>query len=255
MAVLTKSLGTAADLVADLLAETDTAAAIPGSDWTVRQAAVHLVAGTHLYASCLEGVQSPLQDFAPATLAAFNGGAAMALAAVPDPDLADHLARAAERLGGAARETSPERAAIWHAGTAMPAGFIVRTITMELLLHGGDIAGAAGTAWKPPEEIAATAAGLFGDTAALQFRRRRAKGFDGRYQCDTPLGPAWAVHISAGTIARLDQCSSPDGVVRGPAMTLLRWTSGRATWGTTSLVAEGPLAGLVPRLMECFSPL
>src|SRR2546421_4934391 len=88
-----RGLHRAAGRVADLLRSLpDLDGKIPRSDWTVREAGVHLLTGTTLCADIATGMPSPVSGVDPYTLAAEN---AARIADIPESDPAT-LARLLE---------------------------------------------------------------------------------------------------------------------------------------------------------------
>jgi len=143
-----RALPRAAGRVADLLRSLpDLDIRIPRSDWTVREAGVHLLTGTTLCADIATGMPSPVPGLAEDTLAVEN---AARIADIPesDPDaLARLLEDAVDRVLHVTVHRRGDEIVVWHGGRRIPLAHLVALCVGEQLLHGLDIAAATGRAW------------------------------------------------------------------------------------------------------------
>jgi hypothetical protein len=134
--------------VADLLRSLpDLDAAIPRSEWNVRQTGVHLLTGTTLCADIATGMPSPISGLAAETLAAEN---AARIADIPESDpatLAGLLEDAVERALHVTAHRRGDEIVVWHGGRRIPLVLLVGLCVGEQVLHGLDIAAATGRAW------------------------------------------------------------------------------------------------------------
>jgi hypothetical protein len=142
------ALPRAAGRVADLLRSLpDLHVDIPRSDWTVREAGVHLLTGTTLSADIAAGMPSPVSGLSPEALAAEN---AARIADIPESDpatLARFLEDAADRMLNVTAHRRGDEIVVWHGGRRIPLAQLVALCLGEQLLHGLDIAAATGRAW------------------------------------------------------------------------------------------------------------
>jgi len=141
---LNRAGGRAAGLLRTL---SDVNRRIPGSEWTVRQAAAHLLTGTVLCGDIATGLRSPVPDVARETLAAEN---AARIADIPESDpatLAGLVESAVDRLLAVTDGRRGDEPVVWHGGRRIALGHLVALCAGEHLLHGLDIAMATGRPW------------------------------------------------------------------------------------------------------------
>jgi hypothetical protein len=129
------------------------------SEWTVRQAGVHLVTGTALYADIATGLRSPVPAFTRETLAADNSAR---IADIPESDpaiLAVLLQQAADRVLLVTANRRGDEIVVWHGGRRISLGHLVCLCLGEHLLHSLDIAVATGRPWTlEPGDVGLVAA-------------------------------------------------------------------------------------------------
>lgn len=225
-----------------------------GGVWTVRDTAVHLIAGTHLYARLVSGAPSPVGE--PSSLAILNAGAFCALAEDRPRELATLLANAVNAYHGAASPLPPHETRPWHYGRELPVAFHSALLANELLLHGTDVALAAGVPWQGHEPAART---VWSVLAPWLTPRRFLPDVAGDTQASVALSASGCrtlvFRIGSGTIAASDDPAAPDCVIQGPAMQMLRWYFQRDGWEAAGLEASGQQANLAPRVAEFLRPI
>ncbi|MFB7911298.1 maleylpyruvate isomerase family mycothiol-dependent enzyme [Kitasatospora sp. NPDC056076] len=126
-----------------LLAGCDGGTPVPGSTWTVAEAAAHLAMANELMAALAAGGQRPYGDGTPGSLAAAN---AAALAARPERDPAVLAAQIAERAREftAAATPRPGTAPVTTPLGAMDLDTLTAYLLTHMLAHLYDIARALG---------------------------------------------------------------------------------------------------------------
>ena len=138
-----EQLRAAAGRVAALLDGADGSRRIPGSEWTVAEAASHLVVGTRQYLDMVRGVPSPVKD-----MSEVPGLNAELLADNPERDLAvlrtEMLAAVDELIAAASQSTTP---VTWHGGVHYEVDNHLALVLGEYVVHGYDIAQALGKPW------------------------------------------------------------------------------------------------------------
>jgi uncharacterized protein (TIGR03083 family) len=97
------------------------------------------------------------------------------------PSLADRVEAAADDLLAAAERLQPDQEVSWHAGLRMPLSTVLAVACGECLVHGRDIARAAGRPWPVPADWARTVfLGLL-PVVPHYLRAERAQGRPARY--------------------------------------------------------------------------
>ncbi len=143
---------TALDLMAGRMADLlrslpDLDVPIPGSEWTVRQAGVHLITGAALAGDIATGMPSPVPGLDPGTLATEN---AQRIADIPESNpetLAGLLGEAVQRLLEVTAGRSGHEMVLWHRGRRIELAHLMCISLGEVVLHGHDMATAGGRTW------------------------------------------------------------------------------------------------------------
>lgn len=120
---------------------------IPGSEWTVREAAIHLINWPPVYCDIATGMPSPVPTLEKA---AFAADAALRISDVPesDPDrLADLLLDGIGRFLETTAGRPGDQEVVWHCGLPIDLASLVCVLLGEQILHGFDMAKATGTPW------------------------------------------------------------------------------------------------------------
>jgi uncharacterized protein (TIGR03083 family) len=182
----TAALPAAAERTAQLMREiTDPNASVPGLRWTAAELAAHVVADLRTYTGVVAG-QGPA--VAPGTAPAAELGTAenqRQLAGYPErsPDrLAAELTRAMPAFVAAAEAASPGAQLGSPVGVAMTPATIAAIVLGEQLIHGLDLARAAGRPW--PIEAADARLVIPGliDLLPSYINRGKARGLRARYE-------------------------------------------------------------------------
>jgi uncharacterized protein (TIGR03083 family) len=136
--------GAAAQLVALLRSGPD-----PGLDavgrWKVRDVAAHVAGGAEIYAQMLRGTPSPAPTIE--AIATLNDQIVAELGDQDLPALADRTEAAAADMLAAAGRHHGDPDLPWQAGLRMPLSTVLAVSCGEYLVHGYDIAHAAGARW------------------------------------------------------------------------------------------------------------
>ena len=125
----------------------DLEAPIPGSEWTVREAAVHLVNHAGIYTDIADGMPSPIDSM---TREALGNQNAQRMGDIPEshPEkVAGLLTEAVAGLLEATACRSGDQAVVFHAGVSLDLARLMCISLGEHLLHGYDIARAVGYPW------------------------------------------------------------------------------------------------------------
>lgn len=230
-----EAIAAVAASVADLLRSCgDGSARIPGSEWTVAEAAAHLALANELMAGLAAGRALPYGDGTPGSLAAAN---AASLAAFPERDpavLADAVTRHAAAFTEAAAARPADAEVVSPLGT-MDVAVLGSYLLTHMLGHGYDIA----VALRRPHMVDAALVDL-----ALPFLRwampkvvsaGAAAGHRGCYRLRVRGGARFAVTFDGGA-ARVsaEPPRRPDCTILVEPVTFLLIALGR----------RGPLAAM-----------
>lgn len=224
-----------------------------GGVWTVRETAVHLITAVNMYAGLAAGSASPIVD--RSSLAIFNPGAFYALREDRPAELASLLAAAVDSYCAAVSPLRPDELRPWHYGREVPVAYNIALIANELLMHGTDIALAAGVQWPGDEPAARTTWAVLAPWLTPV-----------RFLPDVAADTRAAVSLCADDCAPLTfriegamtLATEPvelDCTIRGPAMRMLRWYFQRDAWPDAGLTAEGPRSDLAQRLAAFWRPI
>ncbi|MEV6025939.1 maleylpyruvate isomerase family mycothiol-dependent enzyme [Streptomyces sp. NPDC052036] len=138
---------TAADIAALLRAAADTTVPVPGSEWTVGEAAAHLAVANELMADLAAGRERPYGDGTPQSLAAANARSLAAFGERGAEPLAAMIVAQADGFLDAVARTTAESTA--DRTLVTPLGPMDRSVLASYLLthmlgHGYDLARALG---------------------------------------------------------------------------------------------------------------
>ncbi|MGE5136642.1 MAG: maleylpyruvate isomerase family mycothiol-dependent enzyme [Gemmatimonadota bacterium] len=237
-------------------------AAVPGLTWTAAETAAHMVAEFRDYAAFARGERdagAPLASAGRETAAQRQAAAnAAQLARFPERDLsrlADLVVPAAEDFLAAVRELGTGERIGTSNGLAMTPPTMAAALLGELVVHGHDIARAAGVPWpiSRPDAVHVIAGVMAMVPGYLD--QRRAAGLHVSYELRLRGGPRYRIAIDDG-VAEI----SPPGLAADcwisadPAAFLLVGYGRTGQWGQ---IARGKLVagGRKPWLGFAFGQL
>jgi uncharacterized protein (TIGR03083 family) len=215
-------------------------------EWSLKELAAHLAAMAGLQRSYAAGEGSPVRSFEG--IAAFNEERLRGHAAEELPQLADRIEGGMKETVEELRGAGAERVVPWIGGVQITTGDLAGIILGELLVHGHDVARAAGGSWSidpahanvvfeavaplMPHYVDEDEARGFSGTFDVRMRggpRRLLVFDDGRLSIEEPDGRSVDCHISADPTAFLLVGYGRMGPV-APALTgkMLAW--GRRPW-------------------------
>lgn len=149
VATAESSLG---DLIS-MLASVTRADARAVGHWTVHDVAAHLCAVCDVYGSILRGGGSPVPDLE--SIARWNAQAVANNGARSFEDLVQEMRQGVGKLSGA-MHSAVDRPVAWHGALRLPLATACCILAGEALIHGRDIARAAGRPWSIGPERART---------------------------------------------------------------------------------------------------
>jgi uncharacterized protein (TIGR03083 family) len=216
---------------------TDPAAPVPGLSWTVAEVAAHLVADLREYTDVVAG-HGPGPAMAPE-----QATAADLTAADNRRQLASHSERNPGRLAGELAEAVPafiaaaDAAPAW-ARVSTPFGMPASPATLaaivlgEQLIHGLDLARAAGRPWPITAGDARLVIPGLMDVLPGYIDRDRARGLRARYELRFGGDLRYQLAIDDGTGTVGAPTSRPDCVITADPVTFLLVGYGRISqWG------------------------
>lgn len=215
----------------------DTAVPIPGSAWTVREAAVHLVNCGDRYAGMLQDEPNGYPSLAPDVCAQLNDEL---IAAIPESDpakLASLTHDAVGRLIDASADCDDTTEVLWHCGIRVPAANVVATAIAEHLVHGYDIALATRRPWPIDPHHAAWGLFGYGPAYAVCVNRATASGHTAGYSIKFRTGERFTARFVDGAYRTEPPGSEPIDctITADPVAFLLVGTGRLSQWEAIAL--------------------
>jgi hypothetical protein len=244
-----------ADLIRSL---PDLHAPIPGSEWTVREAAVHLVNLAGIYTDIADGMPSPIESM---TREALGNQNARRLGDIPESDpekVAGLLTEAVAGLLEATACRSGDQAVVFHAGVSLDLADLMCISLGEHLLHGYDIARAVGFPWPIDPLHARLVLSGYGPCYESWLNDEAAAGLTASYGIELRGGNAFTVRFSAGGCHLEPRDSGVvDCTISADPVAFLLVRSGRMTqWEAIALglySTTGPMPELGLAFMDLFA--
>ncbi len=234
----------------------DTSTAIPASEWTVRDAAVHLVGSNHRVAILATGEPSTVPTVDKRFL---DARARTLIAENPETDpkkLADQIRHGLERVMAITATRRGDQPIAYHAGLRLNLAELVSLYLGEYLLHGYDVAAAVGTPWPIDPGYAALAVGAYHRCYPAIFNQAAAAGLDVTYRLDTAGTRPFSVRIAGGTCEESAAPGAADCVISAdPVTTLLVMSMRLSQWAAIALgrlTFSGERHEIGPRFSDLF---
>lgn len=234
----------------------DTTTPIPDSEWTVRDAAVHLAGSNHRMAALAGGAASNVPT---ADKQFLDARARKLIAENPETDgkkLAEQVREGLERVMAVTATAPGDQPIAYHAGLRLNLADLVSIYLGEYLLHGYDIALAVATPW--PIDSGYAALGLDGFRACYSaiFNPAAAAGFDATYRLDTAGTRQFFVRVASTTYEEPTAPGAIDCVISADPVTALLVMSGRLSqWAAIALgrlTFSGDRPEIGPRFNDLF---
>ena len=229
---------------------------IPLAEWTVREAAVHLVNFAAVNADVAAGMASPRLSAEKTHVAADN---LRRIADVPETD-PDKLARlvldGVDRFLEATTGRSGDVEITWHCGLKLGLAELAGVELAELILHGYDMATAIGYPWPIDPLHALIVLNGYGPAFGLVVNHERAQGLNAGFGIELRGGPAFTARFVDGQYQVEPADSGPvDCTISADPVAFLLVGSGRLD--PVAAVALGLLSagGERPELALAFNQL
>lgn len=246
----------AARVGALIAAAPDSSTPIPGSTWTVRDAAVHLAGGGHRYAALVEGAPSPVTHLDVEFMAA---RARALIDAEPESDparLADMVTTGFGRVLTATANCAGDEVVDYHCGTRPDVARLVGVSLGEALLHGYDLAVALGVPWPIDRRDAALVLRGHRVIVPMLLDAAAAGDLEATFRLDVDGTEPYAVRVGGGSCVQIEPDDPADCVISADPVAALLVSSGRlAQWPAVSLGAvtfAGPRPELGPLFAQIF---
>jgi hypothetical protein len=231
---------------------------IPASEWTVREAAVHLVNHAGLHTEIAEGLASPIESVAREALAAEN---AARIADIPEAGaekVASLLTDAVAGLLEATANRSGHQPVQFHAGVSLDLAALVCISLGEQLLHGYDIATALGAPWPIEPLHADLVIYGYGPYYGSMVDPEMARGVTASFGINLRAGSSFRVRFDDGGYRMEAPRSGPVDctISADPVAFLLLWSGRMSPWEAIALnlyVADGQDSRLGLHFMELFA--
>lgn len=214
----------------------DTSLAIPDSEWTARDAAVHLAGSNHRMSALAGGEVSTVPTVEKQFL---DARARKLIAENPETDgkkLADQIREGLERVLAVTSNRPGDQPISYHAGLRLNLGELISVYLGEYLLHGYDIATAVGAPWPIDPGYAALAVRGYRACYPAIFKPPAAMELRATYQLDTAgINPLF-VRIAGGVYEEPATPGSIDCVISADSVAALLVMSGRLSqWAAIAL--------------------
>ncbi|SHM95042.1 maleylpyruvate isomerase family mycothiol-dependent enzyme [Actinacidiphila paucisporea] len=246
-----------AERIGDLVrTAADTAVRIPGAEWTVGEAAAHLVLANELMADLAAGRPRPYGDGTPGSLAAVNAAGLAGFTERRGAVLADGIVSHAKAFTAAAAVRPPGEEVVTPMGP-MDLGTLGSYLLTHMLGHGYDIA----LALRRPHMLDAANVALTLPFVTLAMPRvvdaRAAAGHSACYDLRVRGGGGFTVTFTDGTaVVGAGRPRRPDCTIVSEPVTFLLIALGRC--GPVSALTRGKILAwgrkpwLAPRFPRLF---
>ena len=237
-------------------AQSDTSTRIPASEWTVRDAAVHLAGSNHRHIALANGGGSTATTLDKRDL---DTRTRRHNAENPEADpkaLANQIRDGFAEFLEVTATVPANRLIAYHGGLRPTLARMACVLLGEYVLHGYDIAAAVGSPWPIDPGHAALAVDSYRMAYPLIFQPPAAAGLRATYRIDVPGAVPFFVRIADGTYEELAAPPSIDCVISADPVTALMVRSGRLSqWPAVALgrlTFTGACPEIGPRFAELF---
>jgi len=224
----------AADLVQAL---PDLNVPMPGSEWNVRETAVHLVAYAGFCCDVATGMPSPLESFAREVEARDN---AQRIADIPEADpekVAGLITDGVERLLGVTAGRPGDQPVTYHGGFQIDLATLASFYLGEVVLHGYDMAAAVGVPWPIDPVHAHLVLQGYAPCFGQVVNQERARGLTAGFGIELRDGASLIVRFVDGEL-RLEAPNSGavDCTISADSVAFLMFVAGRLSqWEAIAL--------------------
>lgn len=234
----------------------DTSVPIPGSEWTVRDAAAHLCGNGHRYAALAtgEGSYSAIQMDA----AYMAARARSIIDDNPETDpkkLADQIRDGYEHLIAVTATIPADQPVDWIGGLRPTLASTVSIVLGEPILHGYDVAAAVGVPWPIDPGYAALALASYRVFYPAIFQPSASAGLEATYRIQIAGTDPFTVRIADGAYAEVPAASPADCVISADPAAALLVISGRLSQWPAIALGRITFTGDRPEIGPSFADL
>ncbi|MFD5424936.1 maleylpyruvate isomerase family mycothiol-dependent enzyme [Streptomyces sp. NPDC127084] len=249
--------GTAEDIAALLRGVADTSGPVPGSDWTLGEAAAHLAQANELMADVAAGHERSHGDGTPGSLAEANELALAAFAERAADPLARMITDQAEAFLTAVAELPADRTLTTPLGSMSPAEFGSYLLT-HMLGHGYDIARAVGRPHMIDRSRVELSLPFLVTAMPRVVNPTATAGLSARYTIRLHGGTAFGATFTNGAVTvSTEPPQRPDcTILTEPVAFFLMALGRRGPWGAMArggVLAWGRKPWLAPRFPTLFT--
>jgi uncharacterized protein (TIGR03083 family) len=229
---------------------------IPGSEWTARDASVHLAGSHRRYLGYVSGNIRPAATLDKEVLDARARGQ-IAEDDEADPKiLADEIRRGFAELMAETAAVPADRPIAYHAGLTPNLAELTCILLGEYVLHGYDVATALRRAWPIDPEQAALVVAAYRMVYRPTFRPAAAAGLQASYRVEIPGTEPFHMTVADGIYDEPARPPTVDCVIAADPVTALLVQSGRlGQWPAIALgrlTFAGPHPEIGPRFADLF---
>jgi uncharacterized protein (TIGR03083 family) len=230
---------------------------VPGSEWTIREAAVHVSGGPLRYGAVVTGdvdlsnvpVDKKVLDARMRSLIADNAETDLKRLADETRDSIEHFLKVTDGL-------PPDHPIAYYAGLRPTFAEMVPLLLGEPLVHGYDIAIVAGRPWPIDPRYAALVVGGYRVLSPVLFQPAAAAGLEATYRIDVPGTEPFVVRIEGADYEELPGVTYADCLISMDPVTALLTATGRLSqWPAIALgrlTFSGDRAEVGPRFFDLF---
>jgi uncharacterized protein (TIGR03083 family) len=259
LATVREALTVMAERYARLVeAVADTGLPIPGSEWSVREAAVHTAGGGHLHAAMATGDASPVPERLDKEYLDARMRSLIADNPETDPKkLADQIRDGYGAFLEATAALRGDQPTAHRRGVKPDVAGLASLVLGEPVLHGYDVAAAVGAPWPiDPGHAALVLDSYRAFYLAPQLSPPKALRPEATYRLEVAGVAPFSVGVTGGAVAEVPPAAGADCVISADPVSALLVISGRlCRWPAIALGGlrfTGGRADLGPRFFDLF---
>lgn len=230
---------------------------IRGSEWRVREAAVHMLTESDVHTDMALGKPTPRSGVSKDEIARDNERFLAAIPEAPPIELGGLIREAVDRFLEAVSRRKADEQVVWAGDAAISLADLAGVELGELLLHGYDIASVVGAPWPIEPGHASLVLSGYGPLYRTIVNQELARGLTADVRVELRGGGAMTLRFADGAFSLEPAGPGPaECTVSAEPVAFLMVVSRRLTqWAAITLgllQASGPRADLALRLTDLF---